>query len=309
MSEQSKSEQAMRCPVRSMTGFARVHKATEHGEIVVNVKSVNHRGLDLHFHNAAEMDPFENAMRAAIKRFIIRGHVEVRVSIQRAEDSATGLNESLLKQYLSAFRKAAQDHDLSAATPDLNTAFRIPGMFGAAIDQELSSGVEPALIEALEEALHILNQFRAREGSELAALIRHHNGSIAKLSSGIQEIRSSAMPVFQQRLTDRLKDLLRNTTIDPQRLAQEAAMLADRSDIGEEVARLSIHSRQLDEILTAGGEVGKKIDFLLQEMNRETNTILSKTNGIGDIGLKITDLALAAKADIEKIREQALNLE
>ena len=103
--------------------------------------------------------------------------------------------------------------------------------------------------------------------------------------------------------------MLGNTNIEPQRLVQEAALLADRSDIGEETARLRIHSNQVDETLAAGGEVGKKLDFLLQEMNRETNTILSKTNGIGDLGLKITDLALACKSDIEKVREQALNLE
>ncbi len=94
--------------------------------------------------------------------------------------------------------------------------------------------------------------------------------------------------------------------IDPQRLAQEAALLADRSDIGEEISRLQIHSRQLDEILDSGGEVGKRLDFLLQELNRETNTILSKTSGLGDLGLRITELALASKAAIEKIREQAL---
>lgn len=299
----------MRCPVRSMTGFARVHRATPHGEIVVNVKGVNHRGLDLHFHNSAEFDQFENAMRAVIKRSVVRGHVELRVSIQRTEDGAAGLNEALLNQYVTAFRKAARDHHLSETTPDLNAAFRLPGMFGAAFSEELSSDVEPALLRALEEALDSFNEFRAREGSELAAFIRGHNSSIGKLCSGIQDIRAGALPVFQQRLTDRLKDLLRNSTVEPQRLVQEAAILADRTDIGEEVARLSIHSGQLEEILIAGGEVGKKIDFLLQEMNRETNTILSKTNGIGDIGLKITDLALAAKADIEKIREQALNLE
>src|SRR5262249_5178621 len=111
------------------------------------------------------------------------------------------------------------------------------------------------------------------------------------------------------RLTERLSDLLRNAPLEPQRLAQEAAVLADRSDIGEEIERLKIHSRQLDEILEQGGEVGKKLDFLLQEMNRESNTILYKTNGIGEIGLKITEVALAAKGAIEKIREQALNLE
>jgi len=97
--------------------------------------------------------------------------------------------------------------------------------------------------------------------------------------------------------------------IDPQRLAQEAALLADRGDIGEEISRLQIHSRQLNEILETGGEVGKRLDFLLQELNRETNTILSKTSGLGDLGLRITELALASKAAIEKIREQALNLE
>ena len=110
-------------------------------------------------------------------------------------------------------------------------------------------------------------------------------------------------------MNDRLRELLRNVNIEPQRLAQEAALLADRSDIGEEIARLQIHAKQLDEIMDAGGEVGKRLDFLLQEMNRETNTILSKTNGIGDLGLRITDLALATKANIEKVREQALNLE
>jgi uncharacterized protein (TIGR00255 family) len=106
-----------------------------------------------------------------------------------------------------------------------------------------------------------------------------------------------------------MNELLANSAMDPQRIAQEAALLADRSDIGEEISRLQIHSRQLDEILNSGGEVGKKLDFLLQEMNRETNTVLSKTSGIGELGLRLTDLALAAKGAIEKIREQALNLE
>ena len=111
------------------------------------------------------------------------------------------------------------------------------------------------------------------------------------------------------RLTERLQELLKGAQVDPQRLAQEAAILADRSDICEELARLKIHSGQLTALLDGGGEIGKKLDFLLQEMNRETNTILSKTNGAGESGLKITELALATKAAIEKIREQSLNLE
>src|ERR1700730_10540039 len=115
---------SMKCPIRSMTGFARVHKTSQQGEIAVNLKSVNHRGLDLHFHNGAEIDPFENAMRPMIKRFVIRGLLDVRISVAPSQDSATGLNESLLKQYLKAFRKAAQENQLSDATPDLNVALR-----------------------------------------------------------------------------------------------------------------------------------------------------------------------------------------
>jgi len=175
----------------------------------------------------------------------------------------------------------------------------------AAPDPELES----AVLAVLEEATQTLNQFRAREGAELAELVREQNLVIAQGAREMEQIRAGATTAFQARLTERLQELLQNSTLDPQRIAQEAAVLADRSDIGEEISRLQIHSRQLNEILDAGGEVGKKLDFLLQEMNRESNTILSKTGGIGDLGLRITELALASKAAIEKIREQALNLE
>jgi uncharacterized protein (TIGR00255 family) len=125
----------------------------------------------------------------------------------------------------------------------------------------------------------------------------------------MEKIRSKATAAFQKRLKERLSDLLRGAGIEPQRLAQEAALLADRSDISEELIRLKTHAGQLEELLDNGGETGKKLDFLLQEMNREANTVLSKTGGLGELGLTITDLALAAKAEIDKIREQSLNIE
>ena len=299
----------MSAPIRSMTGFARVRKTTEHGEITVTLKSVNHRGLDLHFHNPPEIEPFENAIRSAIKRAVIRGHLDVRVTLFQTGDSGAGLNEALLRQYLAAFDKAAGEHGIAGARPDLNIAFRMPGMFGPGFEQQLSEGSEEAILAALDEALELLNQFRSREGGELAALILGHNAAVARNCEEIAQIRTRAMPFFEQRLAERLKELLRAVALDPLRLVQEAAILADRSDIGEEVARLKIHSKQLDEIVNAGGEVGRKIDFLVQEMNREANTILSKTNTIGEMGMRITDLALAVKADMEKVREQALNLE
>jgi uncharacterized protein (TIGR00255 family) len=299
----------MPAPVRSMTGFSRIQSSGPRGELVITLKSLNHRGLDLHFHLPPELDPFEGSMRACIKRSVTRGHLDVRAFLTSAQTTDGGtLNEPLFRAWLSAFRKASTDENLGAV-PDLNQAFRIPGMFGVPSEPAFDAALEGPVIETLEAALDALNGFRAREGEELTSVIRLHNQAITKSCGELEEIRSRAVPSFQTRLNERLRDLLRGSNVDPQRLAQEAALLADRSDIGEEIARLRIHSRQLDGMLDSGGEVGKKLDFLLQEMNRETNTILSKTTGIGELGLRITDLALAAKADIEKIREQALNLE
>jgi uncharacterized protein (TIGR00255 family) len=300
----------MSSPIRSMTGFARVQKTTEHGDIVVSLKSVNHRGLDLHFHLGPELDALENAMRGVIKRTVLRGHIDVRCSALRASNGvSSGLNLPLLRSYLAAFRKAASEEGIQNAQPDLNRILLLPGMFGAAAEGEPDTTSESAILAAIEEAAEKLNQFRAREGAELAAFIREQNTAIRESAAEMAQVRARAIPAFHKRLVEKLQELLGSSGIDPQRLAQEAALLADRGDIGEEISRLQIHSRQLDEILNSGGEVGKRLDFLLQELNRETNTILSKTNGIGDLGLRITELALASKASIEKIREQALNLE
>jgi uncharacterized protein (TIGR00255 family) len=300
----------MTLPIRSMTGFARVQKTTEHGDIVVSLKSVNHRGLDLHFHLGAELDSLEHVMRATLKRAVLRGHVDVRCSVLRPANGASGsLNLPLFRSYMAAFRKAAAEEGIDAQ-PDLNRILLLPGILGASPEQLApDTTAEKAILAAVQEAIDLLNQFRAREGAELATFIREQNAAIRTGGEEMQRIRASAIPAFQKRLVEKLQELLGNTMIDPQRLAQEAALLADRGDIGEEISRLQIHSRQISEILESGGEVGKRLDFLLQELNRETNTILSKTSGLGDLGLRITELALASKAAIEKIREQALNLE
>jgi uncharacterized protein (TIGR00255 family) len=295
-------------PIRSMTGFARARRSSGEGELVVSVKSLNHRGLDVQIHAPSAVDPFENAIRALVKSRVARGHVEVRVALPPSvSNGATpSLNRALLEEYLRMFRAAADAHGLDSR-PDLNAAFRIPGMFIEPAEAEVA-GLQEYLLDTLGEALDELNSFRAREGAEIAAEMREHNSSIAGVAHEMEQIRGST-GLFQNRLSERLRELLKGVQIDPQRLAQEAAILADRSDIGEELARLKIHSVQLAALLDAGGEAGKKLDFLLQEMNRETNTVLSKTSGAGELGLKITELALGAKAAIEKIREQSLNLE
>ncbi len=209
---------------------------------------------------------------------------------------------------MAAFRRAAEEEGIDAQ-PDLNRILLLPGVLAVSEQLVPDATSEKIILAALEEAVEMLNQFRVREGAELAAFVREQNVALRIASEEMQKIRAGAVPAFQKRLLEKLQDLLGNTMIDPQRLAQEAALAAERSDIGEEISRLQIHSRQLDEILDSGGEVGKRLDFLLQELNRETNTILSKTSGLGELGLRVTELALASKAAIEKIREQALNLE
>jgi uncharacterized protein (TIGR00255 family) len=296
--------------LRSMTGFARVRKALQDGEIAISLKSVNHRGLDLHFHMPAELEPVEHEVRAVLKQGIARGHVQVHVTIARTGGSAAGFNRALFDLYIKAFREGAEAGGVSGQQPDLNAALSVPGMLmtGEA-SEEVNEEITKTLLIATQEAVAALNAFREREGAATVEEMRRRGREICSLADRMDEIRAGAVPAFQRRLGEKLSDLLRGAVVDPQRLAQEAAILADRSDISEELTRLRTHAAQLDAILAGSGEAGKRLDFLLQEMNRESNTILSKTGGLGDLGLTMTDLALAAKAEVDKIREQSLNLE
>ncbi len=293
-----------------MTGFARVRKIQEDTEIVFSLKSVNHRGLDMHFHLPSSLDALENDIRGIIKAGVARGHVQINLSLARVSGDTAGLNRPLLALYMNAFREAADLHHITDQQPDLNAALRIPGMLGVAGDNaEISEPLSKAILATVTEAVAALNIFREREGGITANEMRQRCRNICELVTRMDEIRAGALPAFLKRLREKLADLLHTASIDPQRLAQEAAILADRSDIAEELVRLRTHAAQLDEILAGHGEVGKRLDFLLQEMNREANTVLSKTGGLGDLGLTITELALAAKSEIDKIREQSLNLE
>jgi uncharacterized protein (TIGR00255 family) len=292
-----------------MTGFARVRKEIPQGELVLSLKSVNHRGLDLHFHLPNELDALENDIRAVVKSGVARGHVQIHAGLTRTViGDAAPLNRAMLHAYMAAFREGAQLYAIQVQ-PDLNSALRIPGMISAGDEEELGEAVTMALLEATAEAVALLNVGREREGAATALEMRQRCQNICGLVSRMEEIRAGAVAVFQKRLREKLADLLRGAGIEPQRLAQEAAILADRSDIAEELMRLRTHAAQLESMLAGEGEIGKRLDFLLQEMNREANTVLSKTGGLGDLGMTITDLALSAKSEIDKIREQSLNLE
>jgi uncharacterized protein (TIGR00255 family) len=292
-----------------MTGFARVKRNLAEGEVVVSIKSVNHRGLDLHFHVPQEMEAVESDLRGVIKESVARGHLQIHVIFARTPSTAASpLNRALLDAYLRAFNEAAALLEVECR-PDVNAALAMQGMLSAAGREEIEECVAAAVLDAAREAVAALNESRDREGAATAVEIHQRAKQIQGLVERMQEIRAGAVPAFQKRLRERLAELLQGTQVDPQRLAQEAAILADRSDISEELLRLRTHTEQLDQMIAKGGEVGKRLDFLLQEMNRESNTVLSKTGGLGELGLTITELALAAKSEIDKIREQSLNLE
>jgi uncharacterized protein (TIGR00255 family) len=302
-------------PIRSMTGFARVSRSTPAGELTLSIKTVNHRGLDMHFHMPMEFDGVEPALRAAVRKRVVRGHVQLQVFFKRTAGAAAAnvINEPLLRSWLAAFRDVAERFGIESR-PDLNQALRMPGMLESPAGL---SGDAPAERESLEadllalvsSAIDELDAFRVREGEAIEKEIRMRSGCLREFVRDMEEIRGRALPSFQRRLRDRLSEMLDTAQLDPARLAQEAAILAERSDIAEELVRLKTHADQTDSLLAAEGETGKKLDFLLQEMNREANTILSKTGGLGETGLKLTDLGLAAKAEIDRIREQSLNIE
>ena len=295
-------------PVKSMTGFARVRRELPEGELVVSLKTVNHRGLDLHFHLPPSLDAFEPAIRTLLKSRVSRGHIQTQISFSANRNGNTALNHEMLGAWIAAFREACERYDLKSE-PDLNEAMRVPGILQTEGVRELDASFEAPLKEAVEAAIEELDRFRLREGAAISAEIQQRSSNISELAAKMEKIRSKATPAFQKRLKERLGELLKGAGIEPQRLAQEAAIMTERSDVSEELLRLRTHAGQVDDLLNNGGEAGKKLDFLLQEMNREANTVLSKTGGLGELGLTITDLALAAKAEIDKIREQSLNIE
>ncbi len=293
-----------------MTGYALVRVQTAAGELNVALRSVNHRGLDLHFHSNGQLGRIENAMRAVLKRHIARGHVEIRVTLARENGTeSAAYNRETLKHYLALFRQACEEFGLDSK-PDLNRLLTLPGVFDAAREGEIpGDALEFEVMGALEACIAELNSYREREGRALSSGFEREIAAVEEQTARMSEIRAEAIPHFMQRLRERLAELLKDSNIAPSRLMEEAALLADKSDVQEELGRLVVHIGELRRIFENGGAIGKPLDFLLQEMNRETNTILSKTSGIGEAGLTITKLALGIKANIERMREQALNLE
>ena len=298
--------------IRSMTGFAQVkgqisgaQKGSQLG-FTLSLKSVNHRFLDLHFRMPADTDALEMKLRRLLKEKLARGHVELSLNFDRSGGDGFALNRQMVNGYIQAFRAAAAEFSL-AEQPDLNVILRIPGALetgSAGADSKLEESV---LAEA-ENALLRLNQMREEEGRGIDRELRERVAHIHRAAKGIEKHRAVVLQNYAERLKARLQELF-GAQVEPERVLQEAALLVDRSDIQEELVRLDTHVKHFLGLLDQGGEVGKKLDFLLQEMNREANTLLSKTSGLAGEALNITELGLAIKSEIEKVREQVQNLE
>jgi uncharacterized protein (TIGR00255 family) len=293
--------------IRSMTGFAQVRgQVNAQLAFSLSLKSVNHRFLDLHFRLPSDTDALEMKLRRILKEKLARGHVEVILSLDRSATNGFSLNRHLIAGYVSAFRAAADEFGVEGE-PDLNVVLRMPGAMDSGAEK-FGDEFEGAVMECAEEALSRLNQMREEEGRSINSELRARMGSLEKVAAGVDAHRSTIVRSYSERLQSRMMELL-GAQVDRERVLQEVAVLVDRSDIQEELVRLNAHVKHFLGLLDQGGEVGKKMDFLLQEMNREANTLLSKTSGLAGEALKVTELGLLLKSEIEKSREQVQNLE
>jgi uncharacterized protein (TIGR00255 family) len=295
-----------RASLPSPSSLSPATQGNGHLGFALSLKSVNHRFLDLHFRLPSGSDSLEMQLRRLLKEKMARGHVEVTLSLERGGGETLVLNRPLVSAYIAAFRAASAEFSV-AAEPDLNSVLRIPGALDSAKDPE-DGALEAAVMACVGEALDRLNQMREQEGRGIEQELRVRMAHLREAVKTVQLHRRTVLQSYVERLQSRLQELL-GSSVDRERMLQEAAMLVDRSDIQEEIVRLENHVQHFLGLLDEHGEVGKKLDFLLQEMNREANTLLSKTSGLAGDALKITEAGLIMKAEIEKSREQVQNLE
>lgn len=296
--------------LRSMTGYSKVRREEGGLSLNVAVKAVNHRFLDLQFRMPMALSPMEPGLRGIVKNHLVRGHVEVSVNLDAAGAEELKVNRQVLKAYVKLCREV-QDELGSAGEPDVVQLLRIPGVLTDVndfSDKELAA-VRKILEAALTEALETLNTMRDREGSALEKDILDRLDRLESLRKSTGKLAHRIPEYAQQRLENRLHELLGAVHVDAARLAQEVAYLVSRSDISEELTRFQSHLEQARQLIAESPEVGKKLDFLLQELNREANTLLSKTSDVPQVGAEIGRQGIEMKSEIEKIREQVQNIE
>lgn len=298
--------------IKSMTGFGRCEKSDETRKIIVEMKAVNHRYSDINFKMPKKLAPFEIKMRNLLKEYIQRGKVDLFFTYEDSSEGNTTVsyNESIAKEYLTYMQQMSEELGLVNDIKVSHLA-RFPEVFTLeeqAVDEdELWQFVEPALRGACEDFL----QARQAEGTRLYEDLMQKLDHMLICVEAIEERSPQIMAEYRSKLTDKVKELLENSTIDENRIAAEVTIFADKICVDEETVRLRSHITGARNILREGFEsgtsndsIGRKLDFLAQEMNREANTILSKANDI-----TVSNYGIDLKTEIERVREQIQNIE
>jgi uncharacterized protein (TIGR00255 family) len=292
--------------MKSMTGYGRSSLVGDEFAVSVDLKTVNNRFLDVHLRLSSEISSLEANVKRRITARLSRGRVDVTINFERTSQIEYELNRPLIAGYVNALRAMQQEFDLPGE-PDINVIARLPGALQPGrdgLDEKMVAGVERAVDQALDE----LERMREQEGTALHDEMRERVDKIDSLVPVIEQAASGLVDAYRARLQKRIGELVNRDgqaiELDPARVAQEVAYLADRSDVSEEMVRLRSHLIQFREALDSNAATGKMLDFLLQELNREANTTLSKSTD-----LSIKEAALAVKAEIEKLREQVQNVE
>jgi uncharacterized protein (TIGR00255 family) len=307
---------AARETVKSMTGYAEARAESDGWLVRVSLRSVNHRFLDLRVRIPEGLESLEPPIRQLLRDRLRRGHVEATLHVEAARGATVQLNREIVSAYMRVVEELRREFKLEQEL-DLAALLRLPGVVGAAgegaalgsFGEEAVERLRREVVACLEQALANLDEMRHTEGRALAEEMQRLLSVLRERTAQVQVLVERSRPAYAQRLKTRLDELLNGASVEPGRLAQEAAMLAERADVSEELARLLSHIEQFARLVGGAGEIGKKLDFLLQEMQREANTLLSKTPGLGEDGLAITDLGLQIKAEIERLREQVQNVE
>ncbi len=292
--------------LKSMTGFGQAILETPTHRITVDVKTVNNRFLDIHIKLPQELSTLEVVLKKRVQAALKRGRVDLFITVTPTTESHYEINLPMLKGYFKALQQIQMALDLEGSL-DLGLLTKLPNAIQLANNPSADATTELAenITQALDQALAKLTDMRLAEGQQLAIELKSRLDKIESVIPNIENNSSQLLSVYREKLQKKIQDVLpSNIKLDEARLVQEIAYLAERSDITEEITRLKSHILQFNDLLKTGEEIGKKVDFLLQEMNREANTILSKS---GDLG--ISKVAIDIKTEIEKIREQVQNVE
>lgn len=291
--------------ISSMTGFGRATVASDGREITIELKSVNHRYLDLAFRMPRHIGFIEDVLRQLLSEQLSRGHVDIYVNYRntRMDARTVVIDEALMGAYLTAARKAATQYELKDDI-SLSTAMRFPDVTDVIEAEEDRDAVAALAREAALRAVTALKRMRAGEGERLCNDLLNRVTTVESIAAKIDTRAPFVVEEYRTKLSERIESMLGGVEVDRTRLATEVALFADKASINEELVRLASHVTEMRKVLGSDEAAGRRLDFVVQEMNREFNTIGSKANDA-----EITNLVIAGKGEIEKIREQVQNIE